>query len=448
MLSDSGLEELLPELVHLRMHISNIHPVFLSAKLKQLTLSVTARVNPESVQLLRRKIGFIWARSPNIEVLRIDGDHRLLDFQNELAFLCQNLQSLRRVILSPAAVTSPVIKALACLEKLEAVDVAEFGRGGERVLSGLGMKEIGSVDDLENLREGSFKNLREFGIICHSLRCAATMLSSGPNVPWQSLESLWIRFPTTCERMPHEVRAFLSILVDSTQCLRRLTIRLADYDSSPFRRVEDIRRLRFQDIEPFLRIMSLVEFAIDDTFPLDLCDDDVSCIGGSASRFTLLWLNPFPTLNRGEVLGIPVSSLEYFARGCPALLRLGVRIDGSSGLSDWPVHDKPQPFVSLKELFLGWSFIPSMEDDDSLTHWFELAILHAWSIPPWTAITTILDYYGTDPDEVVCGPMRACRKVGWYSKRCLRAQSMALRAVFGLAQCLRFKRESMESGSL
>lgn len=296
-----------------------------------------------------------------------------------------------------------------------------------------GIREVGCVFEAD-----TFSSLVEIGLIVHSLDASLTLLRRlrGSSC---DLTYLWIRFAGCIREMDGpSVQSFFDGVGMSLPRLVSLTVRFSH--GEPLRSTSDITPLHFADIEGFLCIPSLTSFAIDHHRAIVFHGEDIIRLAQNAGRFRFLWLNPYPC-HRTDVPRLDLGCIEYFARYCPLLERLALHVNG-----DWLPIDVdnvriPPRFRRLRELYLGWSFIPlRWHDPLFFRKWRHIAVYLSHSLLHYTFLTSVLDYSDVAGMHVVAGAMRHSSALGYTASKRALDLLMAWRIVSAMARHLQVSR--------
>lgn len=362
-------------------------------------------------------------------MLHIDGDQALHIFRIPLIRMVKAFRSLKILTLAPSAMTWPMIIGIASMQRLDAVHIAECGRS---VPGRICSDPSPAVDTpLTFSVKNAFQNLSRFAFTASSTTSVTSLLQHD-NFPSQSLVDIWIRFPKTISAQPLAIQRLLISMSSHCPSLERLTLRFSPLSTDGLTGDRLLRHITYPDLEPIFLFPNLVEFAIDHALPFLFTHAENVQFARRATRFTKLWLNPYPASTASPSLTL--ESLVPFAQYCPKLQYLGMYINASNPVC---IGGPIPRFKVLKELFVGWSKVPRlMKDPDYISKWALISIFFYRIFPTWTSLHSIADYLKHDPLAFISSDMRLCCTMSdpdrFHAWEC----SDAWNAIIGLSKLL------------
>lgn len=406
-----------------------INHAVLSTSVVDFTLLVNRGAIENGVDLTRRSIASLSRRLPNIVSLRIDGDSTLIDFHAELMDFCRRLRCLQNLVLAPSLVTSSSITVISALRRIQSIRVAEFG---------LTLRGHPDADDVPGIKRhsslsaGAFPRLTQLSVIMSSI-ATTMMFLCDPQFVGFNLSDLWIRVAAPSTVRSSDVRGLFRTIRQECPLLQRLVVRMAPMEGSSGI-TTDVRVLKSTDIEAIFDFPELVEFSFDHAFPLSMDAKAAASFARRASRFRVLWLNPFAATPAGQDL--PMECLTFFAEHCPVLEKLGLHLD-AQGYRVFP--RSTARFKALQEFFVGWSRLSSCAWESTRAAdpgWESAAQFLSNVLPPAAVVSTLLDYSFQNIYDVSSSNMRCSAWLQGDLKRVAISASLSWKGVTAFARLL------------
>lgn len=263
----------------------------------------------------------------------------------------------------------------------------------------------GLHEHITDLPVDAFLECSVFSFITSSCAIASSLIRAR-NFPSALIKRLWIRITDATSLGPDNVFDLMVVITASCTSLESLTLRTAAFYPREVENMHLDKSLHFKHFSLFLDMPHLSTFVIDHSLPLAVTYNDMHVISVKASRFKVLWLNPYP-------LSVPIVSMETMvgmtaltgiARWCRSLESLAVCLNLTEGAPDVPCRHK---FGCLVEFFVGWTGLPRYGiDPDYRSKWESIASMMADLFTTHTVVTTLRDHTEVKEYDMVTSRIR------------------------------------------
>lgn len=319
---------LFPNLIHLRILHASLRQLehmimFLHSNISILTINfkrVAGAASTDEINApldgVKRFIEEIGVRTPNLTALDIRMRFPISLVEAELCKLFRGLKSLKKLTLSPYALTSQIMSALSTLPNLGVVQynfVEELARGQST--------EVPKCTP--ELQQGSFPALHDL-----SFRCTLPDASKFLSMSFAPANLTFLHVQTMHLETAASIRASLVLLADACQLLTCLMLDLYVplMDDAAVHAVDVVT---FDEhIRPVLSFPNLTRFYFRYPRQLTLTDDDILEIATKWPSVECLCLNGVPMID--DVPYLTFASLIPFAQHCSNLRRLELYMDATA----------------------------------------------------------------------------------------------------------------------
>lgn len=376
---------------------------FLSPSVVDFTLLVTSHAIEGNMIPLDNVLDLLSSCLPSVVHLRIDGDEILRDRARSIATFCTSFHNLESVVLSPSAISVGLLRWMSEECPIKCLRFAEFA--SKDAIRAIHDPYAGLHEHITDFPLDSFSRCSVFSFIASTCAIASSLILS-PNFPSRLIKHLWIRITDAAFLEPEHVFEMMAVIAASCTSLEGLTLRTAAFYSREVENMNINKSLEFKHFSSFLDMPLLTAFTIDHSFPLAITSKDVFVISCKASRFKVLWLNPYPLFvpTQSLVKMVGMSCLMDMAKRCGSLESLAMCMDLTEGVPDIPCRHR---FVRLLEFFVGWTGLPRYGiDPECRTKWESIASMMAELFSTHTVITTLRDHREVKEYDMVSSRIR------------------------------------------
>ncbi|KAG8846156.1 hypothetical protein FRB96_002055 [Tulasnella sp. 330] len=302
--------------------------LFLSSGLRELKITILSSNVPDGHIL--RMIDMLSMRMPSLKSLSLRSPAPPGKAGPLIAQCIGNCPSLEEVHLPPYHMVPQIVGAMGMLPSLKMALVI-WGYG----------EEFTGVGDQMEFQDGWFPLVEHLQFDTTLNR--AIELMSNPNRPPQvAYLTISIRH---FDEDHQQLKAFFAAVADAYPKLLMLTINLLHQGGAPS------RPITFDVFRPALELRNLLGFEVSHNSPAALEQSDIEEMGYKWPRLRTLRMCADPVITPNMPDGLPLSSVECFAKSFPFINHLALYISTSSIPTVVPYH----LFSQLQNLHVGTS---------------------------------------------------------------------------------------------